>query len=170
MRIRIDRRKRVRGRVQLCLKLILRDLLPCDCTIVSEIVSRPVSHRSLIRAARLPIPDGAIRDAPILRHTPILKSRASAIKLPAFRFPLSVFRTLHALPSWLFPLGSSLLHPFLLTGHRRQAAWRSFTRSLSLFFSTTDLRLLTSDFCPLAPPRPSSSLRASQGRRAYPDS
>lgn len=74
MRIRIDRRKRGRGRFQLCLKLILRDLLPDNRSIVSQIVGRPIRERSLFGAARLSVSNGAIRDAPILRHTPMLKS------------------------------------------------------------------------------------------------
>ena len=81
MRIRIDRRKRGRGRLELCLKLILRDLLPCNGAIVSQIVGGPLCQRSLVGAARLSVPNGAIRDAPILRHTLMLKSRAAAIKL-----------------------------------------------------------------------------------------
>jgi len=81
MRIRIDRRKRGRGRFQLCLKLILRHLLPGNRSIVRQIVGGPICQRSLFGAARLSVSNGAIRDAPILRHTSMLKSRAAAIKL-----------------------------------------------------------------------------------------
>ena len=78
MRIRIDRRKRGRGRFQPCLKLILRDLLPGNRSIVSQIVSGPLGQRSLFGAARLPIPDRPIRNAPILRHT-LMLTRTSRV-------------------------------------------------------------------------------------------
>ena len=80
MRIRIDRWKRVRGRFQLCLKLILRDLLPGNRSVIIQIVGGPICQRSLVGAARLSVPNGAIGDAPILRRRPMLKSRAAAIK------------------------------------------------------------------------------------------
>src|SRR5439155_13591405 len=64
-----------RGRFQLCLKLILRDLLPGNRPIVRQIVGGPIGQRSLVGAARLSVPNGAIGDAPILRHRLMLKSR-----------------------------------------------------------------------------------------------
>ena len=108
MRIRIDRGKRGGGRFQLCLKLILRDLLPGNRSIVSQIVGGPLCQRSLVGAARLSVSNGAIRDAPILRHTPMLKSplrrSSSSDANTLFRFcisaaPAALDRYLAAVPA-----------------------------------------------------------------------
>lgn len=64
----IIRIQRVSGGFKLGLKGILRDLLPGDCPIASQIVCRPVTQRPLFGAARLSVPDGPIRDSPVFWH------------------------------------------------------------------------------------------------------
>src|SRR5205823_1463612 len=103
-----------RGRFQLCLKLILRDLLPGNRPIVRQIVGGPIGQRSLVGAARLSVPNGAIGDAPILRHRLMLKSRPRQSSSSDVN-KLSAFRNCSLLaPSSTLPASLDDTTPFLI--------------------------------------------------------
>jgi len=44
-------------------------ILPRDRAVVRQVIGRPIAQRPLLGAARFPIPNRPVRNAPVLRHT-----------------------------------------------------------------------------------------------------
>jgi hypothetical protein len=64
----IVRIQRIRRDLELRLKLIFRNPLPRNGTVVRQVIGCPIAQRPLLGAARLPIPNRPVRNAPVLRH------------------------------------------------------------------------------------------------------